>query len=250
MGLIEECSENFGTECLYEVLSVEKTATKAQLKKAYKKAALCLHPDKVDESQKEEATKKFQTLSKIHFILSDPGKRAEYDETGIVEDEMTVVENESADFWQEYWRALFPKITLKDIDNFMDSYTGSEEEKKDLKECYVKYEGDMDMISETFIGYNVDDEGRLRKILNDMIKNGEIEDFPNFTKEAPEVKKSRKKKFKKEASEAEEMGGTESLINAMAKRAQDRQKGFEAMISNLEAKYGGKEPKGRRKKKA
>ena len=45
--------------------------------------SLLCHPDRVANDKKEEATKKFQTLSKIHSILTDKEKRAVYDETGI-----------------------------------------------------------------------------------------------------------------------------------------------------------------------
>jgi hypothetical protein len=43
-------------------------------------AAALQHPDKCKDD--EEATKKFQALSFIHSILSDPAKRKDYDRTG------------------------------------------------------------------------------------------------------------------------------------------------------------------------
>lgn len=52
------------------------------VKKAYHKASLKYHPDRVNEDQKDEATKKFQYLGKIYSILSDKEKRKIYDETG------------------------------------------------------------------------------------------------------------------------------------------------------------------------
>ena len=58
----------------YETLGVEKTATDAEIKKAYKKAASKLHPDKPTGD-----TAKFQELQTAYGILSDPDKRHEYD---------------------------------------------------------------------------------------------------------------------------------------------------------------------------
>lgn len=41
-----------------------------------------VHPDRVAEEDKEEATSKFQTLGKVYSVLSDKEKKAVYDETG------------------------------------------------------------------------------------------------------------------------------------------------------------------------
>ncbi|GFT52470.1 dnaJ homolog subfamily C member 9 [Nephila pilipes] len=251
MGLIDDCEFYFGSNSLYDVLSVEKTATAAQLKRAYRKASLLLHPDKVDESKKEESTRKFQILAKIHFILSDTEKRQIYDETGIIDDENDCsMDDSSPEFWTNYWRNLFPKITLKDIDNFMGKYKGSEEENNDLKNCYIKAEGDMDVISETFIGYKVDEEERYSKMLKEMIKTKEIPSFPKFLKETSVKKAARHRKFKKEAIEAKKCSDAEpDLLQAIRKRTVDREKNFNSMIANLEAKYGKQDTTGRKKKK-
>ena len=52
------------------------------VKKAYHRLSLKVHPDRVDEEEKAEATQKFQTLGKIYSILSDEDRRAVYLETG------------------------------------------------------------------------------------------------------------------------------------------------------------------------
>lgn len=251
MGLIDDCELYFGTKSLYDILSVEKTATAAQLKQAYRRASLLIHPDKVDESQREESTRKFQILAKVHFILSDTEKKELYDETGIIDEENDCsMDDSSPEFWQNYFRNLFPKITLKDIENFMETYIGSEEEMNDLKNCYVKAEGDMDVISETFIGYRVEEEERYSKILKEMIKTKEIPSFPKFVKETSIKKAARQRKFKKEALEAKRcLDATSDLCQALKKRSMDRENEFNSMIANLEAKYGKKDTAGRKKKK-
>ena len=48
--------------------------------------------------------------------------------------------------WVDYWRLLFPKVTVEDIKCFEQRYKGSEEESEDLKGAYLKHEGDMDHI--------------------------------------------------------------------------------------------------------
>ncbi|GFQ77717.1 dnaJ homolog subfamily C member 9 [Trichonephila clavata] len=251
MGLFEDCELYFGSKSLYDVLYVEKTATATQLKQAYRKASLLTHPDKVDESQREEATRKFQILAKVHFILSDAEKRQVYDETGIVDDENDCsVDDSSPEFWQNYFRNLFPKITVVDIENFMEKYIGSEEEKNDLKKSYIEAEGDMNVISETFIGYRVDEEERYSKMLKEMIKTKELPSFPKFVKETSIKKAARHRKFKKEAVEANKcLDAASDLCQALKKRSIDRENDFNSMIANLEAKYGKKDTTGRKKQK-
>lgn len=53
------------------------------MRKAYHRLSLLVHPDRVGEEDKLKATEKFKVLGKIHTILSDAGKRAVYNTTGM-----------------------------------------------------------------------------------------------------------------------------------------------------------------------
>jgi len=65
----------------YEILGVSKDADEQTLKKAYRKLAMKWHPDKNIDNQ-EVAQKKFQEISEAYDVLSDPNKRATYDQFG------------------------------------------------------------------------------------------------------------------------------------------------------------------------
>ncbi|XP_070379896.1 dnaJ homolog subfamily C member 9-like [Dermacentor albipictus] len=241
MGLLADCEELFGTSDLYKLLGVPKDASEAAIKKAYRRLSLLVHPDRADDAQKEAATRKFQVLSKAHLILGDSDKRAAYDDTGCVDEDDDLAGDRD---WTSYWRLLFPKISLDDVDKYLAKYRGSSEEVADLKDCYERFEGDFDAISEYLIGFEIEDEDRYRNILNKLIEDGEVKAYPKFTKEAKKSRNARKKRYTKEAEEAKKMkmelgldGSQESLANAIAKRQQSREADFGDLIANLEAKY-------------
>lgn len=71
-----------GSKDYYELLGVSKTATDEELKKAYRKLAKEYHPDSHTGDDKEAAEAKFKEISEAYSVLSDSGKRAQYDQFG------------------------------------------------------------------------------------------------------------------------------------------------------------------------
>lgn len=64
----------------YKVLELDKNASKADIKKAYRKLARKYHPDL--NPNDTAAQKKFQQINEAHEVLIDPEKRKKYDEYG------------------------------------------------------------------------------------------------------------------------------------------------------------------------
>ena len=81
-GLIEFENEKLDP---YQVLDVPKDANAMQIKAAFRKLALKLHPDKhegADDLEKEQIAKQFRRVRIAHSVLSDPAERNRLDEEG------------------------------------------------------------------------------------------------------------------------------------------------------------------------
>ncbi|XP_013180394.1 PREDICTED: uncharacterized protein F54F2.9 [Papilio xuthus] len=70
--VVEEVNQNF-----YELLGVTQEASQQEIKSAFKKLTLKLHPDK---NSAPDADVQFRNLVSVHNILKDPGKREKYNE--------------------------------------------------------------------------------------------------------------------------------------------------------------------------
>ena len=64
----------------YEILEVSKSATKEEIKKAYRKKAIQYHPDKNPDDKTAE--EKFKEAAEAYEVLSDDNKKARYDQFG------------------------------------------------------------------------------------------------------------------------------------------------------------------------
>jgi molecular chaperone DnaJ len=64
----------------YKVLDVPKTATEAEIKKAYRRLAMKYHPDRNPDDA--EAEERFKEAKEAYEVLTDPPRRAAYDQYG------------------------------------------------------------------------------------------------------------------------------------------------------------------------
>lgn len=225
----------------YAVLGLSKTCTLAEIKKAYRKKALCLHPD---HNKDPRATEQFQHLAKIHSILSDPKKRAFYDKHGDVE-EMTDSEMDA----YEYWRSIFPPITEQNIEDFRKKYVGSADEIQDLLAYFQHYQGDMRCIMECVPLADAANFDRLVAVLEKEVPASDPHRAA-WVKSRKGLKKKLEKEEASEASEAEELkkelkvgkgfdapAGEDGIPPGVAAMILARQKEQGKFLDQLAAKY-------------
>ena len=81
-----------------QTLGIRRTATAEQIKRAYKRLALQLHPDK---NPHESAAEQFIRVQRSHEVLSDPALRRRYDTTGSVDDNAAQQQQQQQQ-WQRY----------------------------------------------------------------------------------------------------------------------------------------------------
>ena len=229
---------------LYATLGLKKedSPTQSEIKKAYHRFALKLHPDK---NPAKDASKQFQTLQKVYAVLSDEKKRKVYDETGRV-DEM---DSQEFNDLYEYYRTMYKKVTEEDILQVTKEYLGSEEEARDLKECYVKFKGDMTKVFEWQMCSDIEfDSHRFAEIIE---ADASLEKYPKFEQYLnkhvrgkkvpvdPLGNRVSKKKLKSSGKENGDggMGDLQALILAKNK---NRSGAADDLFARLEEKYGGK----------
>ncbi len=80
----------------YDVLGVQRNASDAEIKKAYRRLAKEHHPDANDQSPQAEA--RFKEVSEAYATLSDPEKRQQYDLLGQVDGGFSGFQNIPVDF--------------------------------------------------------------------------------------------------------------------------------------------------------
>ncbi|KAG0644391.1 hypothetical protein HOY80DRAFT_1133089 [Tuber brumale] len=237
------------TKSPYEILGVPTTSAAAEIRSAYRKLALTVHPDKVPEGERDAAKIAFQELTFAYGVLSDETRRKRFDETG-----STSETAEGGFDWKAFYKAqMADLITTESLRKFKEEYQGSEEERQAVIAAYQACEGSMDKIFESVMCSDVlEDEERFRQIINEALGAGQVKSFRSFTHENKASKKRRRDKAEAERREAEayakELGIHDELFDnkkAKAEEVEDEHREEEGA-----ADKGSKKSKGKRAKKA
>jgi DnaJ homolog subfamily C member 9 len=205
----------------YEELEVARDASDDDIKRAYRRAALRWHPDKVAADQKEAAHSRFQAIALAYAVLSTPHRRARYDATGSTAE--SIEDDENPFDWAAYYRAQFAEVITPDaIAAFKASYQGSEEEREHVLEAYTECEGDLEGVFERVMcSEMVVDEPRFREWIDAAIKEGAVEGYPAYVKETKVQRARRLKSAAKEEKEAREMARELGVEDKLFGNAED-----------------------------
>jgi len=103
------------TKDYYKILGVDKNATKAEIKRAYKRLAKKYHPDL---NEGEESAEKFKEINEAASILGDDTKKANYDRFGTTEGTAGFEGFDFRDFMSDIGGFGF------DFDNIFDTFFG------------------------------------------------------------------------------------------------------------------------------
>jgi len=79
----------------YEILEVDKKASQKDIKSAYRRLVMLYHPDK---NKLPEAEEVFKQIAEAYSVLSDPGKRKQYDIDN--EPRNVLLRNKQEQMWQ------------------------------------------------------------------------------------------------------------------------------------------------------
>ena len=216
--------ENPQSPNLYSLLGVEKTATNAEIKKAYRRLVFVYHPDK--NKTDPDAGSKFANITRAYKILSNPDSRRIYDETGDYDDEDEGKINIAETL--NYFRKIY---SPKDIESFHDKYINSKDEEEDLINFYNSNGGDIKKILE-WIPYSTnDDVQRYIKIYEKLFKKKTLTKTKKF-----DETKNKVELLKEDAEEAKE---AEKEMDNLTKAiiGNKRKRNFSNYLDNLKERY-------------
>jgi DnaJ family protein C protein 9 len=213
---------------LYMLLGVNEKATENEIRKAYKKMVYIVHPDK--NPNDPNANENFRNLNKAYKILMNDEKRKLYDETGEYdenEDEKIDLENT-----YQYYREIYPKLKLEDIENFSLKYRGSEMEEEDLIDFYNDNNGDITLLLEAIPLSKNEDIGRFIKIYERLIKKKKIKKSDLFFESKEHIKLL--------IEDEDEKKEAEDTLNDLKQQIMlnHKKRGNNNFFDNLMKKYG------------
>jgi curved DNA-binding protein CbpA len=143
---------------LYERLGVPKDAPIDVIRRAYRKQALAVHPDR---NSRPSAQRDFQLLAAAMEVLGDPKRRASYD-AGTAEDDEDDTDGPAA---MDAARSLYKRVTEADIIAFEERYVGSAEERSDVRAAMNRYPANMQSVIDSVPFARMADADRFRRIM-------------------------------------------------------------------------------------
>lgn len=252
----------------YELLGVSRDASVADIKRAFRRRALSVHPDR---NKEEDAHAAFQHLRHVHDVLVDPEKRALYDDVGA----SGVDGSDEGGIDAAFWAHASASVTAEDIIKYEAEYPNSAEERVDLKEHFVRFEGKVDAVVNYIPFSSTADLVRFVEVWDALLESNEVEESEVYAgirdvliARGEKARNAEGKKSKAKLKKLKSSGGTiakagrtrggaasnaasagdASLIAMIQSRASGREQAFNTWAESVADRDAPKASKGKRGK--
>lgn len=122
------------------------------------------HPDRVGSDLKEKANDEFNIIHQAYSILSDPDKKAAYDDgSDIFFNRATV---------SAQWESHLKTVDANHFQMARDNYQGSEKERQDIIREFVRGNGSITHLLNNIPFMRSDDENRITNLIEQLMENG------------------------------------------------------------------------------
>lgn len=213
----------------YELLAVSRDATVADIKRAFRRRALSVHPDR---NKGEDAHAAFQHLRHVHDVLVDAEKRAVYDEVGA----SGVDGSDDGGVDAAFWAHASASVTPEDIIKYEAEYPNSSDERHDLKEHFVRFDGKVDAAIDYIPFSSKPDLERFVGVWDALIESGELQNFQAYVgmreklmERGLKARRAEEKKAKAKSKKLKSNGGS------IAKGGRSRSGAGASMASSADA---------------
>lgn len=125
----------------YEILGIEKTATKMEIKKAYYEMAKKYHPDQNTSNPSAQA--KFAQVSTAYSVLSDSKKRKRYDQVGETDDD-AVEAGDAEEMYQDVLKDGLGSFFRDDLEGIKTSHGNNVQVGVDINFLQSIFGGDVE----------------------------------------------------------------------------------------------------------
>ncbi|KAK5107230.1 hypothetical protein LTR62_001610 [Meristemomyces frigidus] len=133
----------------YQLLGVSRNATDHDIRKAYKKRCLEVHPDRVvtdDQREKERVTDSFKRINEANAVLSDPIRRKEYDAGGEMVFRMSLDEARDACDLSYKDERVLDEEAHELVRHWIDPVTMSNPPKESLRTAFDGYQHTLEKL--------------------------------------------------------------------------------------------------------
>jgi DnaJ family protein C protein 9 len=166
---------SFSGLTFYQVLGISPHSNAAEIRAAYKKKAILVHPDK---NKDPKAQQDFQILARIMEILGKPEEKEIYDTAPYPVSEKCFDASSSDDNTMANAKQTYESVTTHKIDCFAEKYRFSEQERFDVLMHFVECDGDLNEVLFRVMLSEERDKPRFKKWIEEAMAREEIPKLP------------------------------------------------------------------------